>query len=531
MQTTSTSWKTNFGCVDENNRPNFVPMTYIQIKYTVNDPTAQADAECTDNGHMEYSNVGQLTNGQDRDNIRFLSLEHNSWVLDGTWTTKPSTTTKDFGFVCSDLCDANGYWETNPIITIGFDSVYQTTLAGITTIWSTAYNEWASEYKVNWYNGTTLVGTTTVSNNTETTSVAGADITNYNKIEIEIVRWCKPYHRARVEDITLGVISVFNKENLMSLADNRESDMLSLTLPTSEIQFSLANADDWWNPDNPSNAYKYLIEQQKINVKYGLKLDDGIEWIDSGVFYMSEWNTPQNGITASFTASSVLDFMNKKYTVPSNTTMTLYALCNDAFTQANLHTNVDGSNVWHIDTSLQNISVTLPTNSDGTVKFDYKLAEVVQLCANAACCTIRIARDGNVYIEPLSTTLTDYLIDRFVSYSNAEYEISKPLASVNVNDGLGTYTVGSSGEIQDIQNDLIQSGSVANAVAKWVGDTLAGRKTLSGEYRADPRADALDLVTVKNKYATNTIVLTSLNYTYSGAFHANYEGRAITLDE
>ena len=108
--------------------------------------------------------------------------------------------------------------------------------------------------------------------------------------------------------------------------------------------------------------------------------------------------------------------------------------------------------------------------------------------------------------------------------------MSKPLGSVDINDGMGSVTVADSGEEQKLRNDLIQNGTVANTVAQWVADTLVGRKTLSGEYRADPRADVLDLVTVKNKYATNTIVLTSLNYAYSGAFHASYEGRAVNLD-
>ena len=64
--------------------------------------------------------------------------------------------------------------------------------------------------------------------------------------------------------------------------------------------------------------------------------------------------------------------------------------------------------------------------------------EVLQLCANAACCVFFIKdRDGIIRIEPLANILTDYVIDQSISYANAEYDISKELKSVDVNKGLG----------------------------------------------------------------------------------------------
>jgi hypothetical protein len=60
---------------------------------------------------------------------------------------------------------------------------------------------------------------------------------------------------------------------------------------------------------------------------------------------------------------------------------------------------------------------------------------------------------------------------------------------------------------------------------EWIKDCLKNRKTLSGEFRADPRLDALDKVTVENKYATNSVFITSVKYSYGGAFRGEYEGR------
>ncbi len=118
-------------------------------------------------------------------------------------------------------------------------------------------------------------------------------------------------------------------------------------------------------------------------------------------------------------------------------------------------------------------------------------------------------------------------INQSVSYANAEYETSKELKSVDVNDGMGSATNGTTGEVQTMDNVLIQNSTVADAVAAWVKDCLANRKTLSGEYRSDPRLDALDKITVTNKYATNTVFITSIKYSYNGAFRGEYEGRVM----
>ena len=67
---------------------------------------------------------------------------------------------------------------------------------------------------------------------------------------------------------------------------------------------------------------------------------------------------------------------------------------------------------------------------------------------------------------------------------------------------MGAATNSTTGEIQTMQNPLIQSTARANAVAEWVKDCLANRKTLSGNYQGRPALGRIDKVTVEeNKYA------------------------------
>jgi hypothetical protein len=355
-------------------------------------------------------------------------------------------------------------------------------------------------------------------------------LSGYDKIVIEIVSWCLPKSRARIEQIVLGDYKDFARDELIGFEHSQSVDLLSLTLPKAEVVFKINNIDSKWNPDNPQGVYKYLAEKQEITVKYGYKINGAIEWINCGTFYLSDWNTPQNGITATFTARDLIEYMNNTFDKSqiSSSITTLYELAEMAFTQSNLPNNNDGSVKWVIDSSLSNIAVSMPDD------FNYTCAEVVQLCANAGCCVMYQDRDGQFHIEQLNSELTNYRINQFVSYKNAEYDQDKWLQVVNVNDGLGNFIVENvaNGETQEINNPLIQTAEQANNVAAWVASILVNRNNLSGEYRADPRMDALDKITVENKFTettgvANTVCITSIKYSYNGAFRGSYEGRII----
>ena len=78
-----------------------------------------------------------------------------------------------------------------------FSKVYSSLIPGITITWSETYNEYAESFKITAYNGASVVAQETVQNNQDILSVVSLDIQNYNKITIQVLKWCKPYRRAR----------------------------------------------------------------------------------------------------------------------------------------------------------------------------------------------------------------------------------------------------------------------------------------------------------------------------------------------
>ena len=512
MQQVSQAWK-------DAQEQTLVPESYVEIILNVGDPDAQADAAPSDNGHEDFSSTEHLTDETEKEQVLYATLERNIWPLNGTAHILPDEGPYgNNGFIGIELSGSDGTYSVTPTITIQFSKVFDAVIPGVTITWAPAYNEYASSFKVTAYNGTTQVFTKTVTENEDITSVVEGDIQGYNRIVIEVLEWCKPSRRARIEQIIVGVEKIYGKSELMSYGHDMFVDPMSAELPKSEITFEIVNLNGEYNPDNPQGAEKYLMERQAITARYGYKLNGPVEWIKAGTFYMSEWDTPQNGITATFKARDALEFMSDTYAGPS--TGTLAEIANSAFQQAGLPSMPDGSTRWEIDSSLS--SITAAETADLS---ENSIAEVLQYVANAACCVFYQDRTGMMHIEPLGTGTTDYEINQFNSYANSEISLTKQLKAVDVNDGAAIVTVGTVGETQQVTNPLI-SDDRAQTVAQWVADYLENRRILSGEFRADPRLDALDRVTNVNQFAESVVLVTQIEYSYNGAFRGNYEGRS-----
>ena len=92
-----------------------------------------------------------------------------------------------------------------------------------------------------------------------------------------------------------------------------------------------------------------------------------------------------------------------------------------------------------------------------------------------------------------------------LSYSYPEITLSKPLKEVSVDYGGETPYVLSNanigGEKQTLSNEYIANATNAARVATWVNSVLINRKTISGEFRADPRLELYDIVRVEDRYS------------------------------
>lgn len=500
-----------------------VPEAFIEIAYKITDPDLHESARESNNGAASYSDHERIVETTFGDQERYATLEHNTWALDGS--TEFLEGDSDTGYVSNAVSNANGLFEVNPLVTITFDKVHDLAIPGVTITWSNEFDDYATRFKLTAYNGSGVVLSKTFNGSPEQTECDFV-VTNYNRITVEILEWSLPYRRARVQRIFFGITQTFTKSDLVSYEHEQSADLLSASLPKNAVIFSLNNVDGKWNPDNPIGNVRYLAERQEIKVRYGLKLDSATEWIDAGTFWISEWDTPSNGIEARFTARDALEFMSDPYTGTLNGT--LYDIALAAFVQSGIPTLDNGKPRYVISDNLKEYSANVADDQ----QVNHTCAEIAQLCANAACCVLYQDRNGVLRIEPLRESASGYRIAKYNCYTHPEFMLSKQLKAVNVNNGMSIVSNAASGEVQTIQNELITNETAARRVAEWTRKTLAGRKTITGEYRADPSLDVLDKVATESKYGSNNaLYITDIKYTYNGAFRGVYTGRITDFDK
>ena len=514
MQKVSEAWKNA-------HKQDIVPEQFIEIEYSITDPDVQGDAVASSNGEVEFAVTEDIVDTTSKTPPRFATLEHNIWSLDGSMEIIPDIAPYgDTGYVSSYMSGADGTFDKNPVISIDFSEVHYPIVPGMSIMWSEEYGEHADTFRITTWNGSTSVNSYLIDGNTDNRCILEIDLQGYDRITVEIIKWSKPYHRARMSYLMIGLKQTYTKDDLMSYKHEMSVDPLSGALPKASITFSLDNSDDRWNPDNPTGAEKYLLERQPISVRYGMRVGENIEWIKGGMFYMSEWNTPMNGLEASFTARDVVDRMHDVYT--GTKVGTLYEIALAGVEQAGIPLTSDGTVQYYVDESLKNTSTDFTSDTS-----EYTIAEVLQMVANAGCCVMHQDRNGIFRIEPIGTEETDYVISSDVSFAHPEYEISKELKAVSVNNGMGYAENSPVGEIQTIDNPLIVSTENAQRVAEWIRGVLSTRKKISGEFRADVRLDALDKILVNSKYAEQKVRITDITYDLTGGIKGTYSGRVV----
>lgn len=501
-----------------------VPEMFIQITYHASDDKAQTDAIASSSSQVVFSDVSDITDLDNLPSVKYATGEPNLWLLDGSCALIPSSEPyENAGYVSSEnVSNAN-----HPVVTFSFSKVHQEKIPGITIVWSDLFNEYATSFRVSAYNGSSLLQEKHIDNNTLVESSVDLEISGYDSIVIEILSWCVPNHRARIEQVEFGQRVRFNKEDLLSYSHESKRDPISGQLSKDSISFSINNSDQKWNPINPGGLYQYLYERQAVFVKYGMELGGETEWINGGKFYLSNWNTPSNGITASFEARDALVFLSDSpYT--GRKSGTLYEMCYDALELL----DVTGIS-YFINESLKKYSADFSSSNSS-----YKNSDVLQLAANAAGMALYQTRDGEIRVDWVPFSPEDkssiYEISEMNNFEYPEISFSNKLKNISysVNGASKTYPAGATGDgvTQSVSNSLLSDSIIAqpkNALTESY-KVLSNRRIATLSYRASPHNDALDFVKLNHQFGySSNLLITDVKYTFNGCFKGSVTGYMI----
>lgn len=525
MVEVSDKWKEKFN-------ETLVPESFVEITCGITEPGINKKATIVTSPAAPFSTFHNIALSDNASISRYSTGEPNLTVLDGSCSIVPSSppygTT---GFLSAEIFDDSSH----PVIRLELPSENKSSIPGVSICWSTAFNEYATDFSVSAYLGAKKLKTVTVNGNKSIRSDVEVELSGFDAVELEVLKWCLPDRRVRVEQVKIGRYLVFDKTKILSYSHSSARDPISGQLSQESISFSLDNSDRTWDSVNPQGIYKYIYERQPVTVRYGMDVDGKAEWVSGGMFFLSEWSVPANSIEASFQARDAFLYLSStKYT--GRKYGTLYEMCYDA-----LELLEADEITFDISDELKDYSTDI-TSDEST----YHNSDILQLAANAAGMALYQTRDGvikinRVYGADTSNPVLD--IPVLNNYSWPEITFAQNMLNVVTTAGGVTYAYPESpsgkGVSQTLSNVLLTKDILAksrNALTESYG-VLSNRRKASLTYRASPTIDALDMVKIHHQFNYDAVLLaTNVKYTFNGCFKGTVEGymmadaQAISLD-
>ena len=496
--------------------------TGARVEFQIVDVTAIDDAEGTVTSEAVISRKDQLFNAVTGMSGRLATFEPNYWKLDGSFSLPPKIDEPGYevGWWSGVLSDGNGDFTPAQEILIDFSENHSS--IGLTIVFDTASDEYASDFDIVVYDEfDNVIHTENVTGNTLAKYILEQGLADYRKILITLKKWGKPQRRARIGEISFGIVEEYFNEDLISLEATEELDTISASAIINEVRFTIENQDKRFDIINPSGIYPFLQRKQKISAFIGVERTQGFfEYAQLGAYYLSEWRSDSGSLTATFTARDILDILDQdEYPETTHTSESLYDIAEQVLASADI-------DFYFLDEALQDITITA-TIPSATFR------EVLQMIAIAGQCVVYSDREGRVVIKRLSEVVLPDKIELDNMYKSPQIRLDKLVNTIYV-DVMGTeYTYTDPFKQANdpilsvsIENPLITTTQHAEQVAIWVLDELKKRFIYEVDWRGNPAIETGDILTIEDDFSEGkTVIITKNEFSFSGALRCRSEGR------
>ena len=206
----------------------------VKIDYGIIDQTIDEDT-VTDGSseNSEFSDV-QNTIGVSATKTKIAYLEKDYFALDGSHVFPETGNTYDVGWESESLSDASG--NINEYIEYIFSNTHDS--YGVQIRFPDDCP--ADTFTLAYYNGSTLIGTRTVTGNTSLT-YANYDVRlEWNKVRLTFSK-VNPQQRARLWQVVFGVNDVFDEDTLISVSASGATDFAGDYDDCGEFSFQFYN--------------------------------------------------------------------------------------------------------------------------------------------------------------------------------------------------------------------------------------------------------------------------------------------------
>lgn len=512
-------------------RAQFRYQAYLYVSLEVTPPGLREGAKITSNSTHEQANFDKVMDGISEEPKRYATLERNRWLLDGTFD------------IITDATQFDDWWSQHaveygtPVLKFTFDQPYTT--PGIYFKWDAENGSCPKSIRVLGYN----------SNKKLQYEVLLEDINSYEGfydslamydvqyVDIEILNWMSDGWRARLTDVTFGLLINFDSVNngrVVSAIQTDKADPLNSKLPTHTMELKLRNYDQYFDPTLKTGFSQYIARQQVMKAQWAFKTSEGVlEYAPEQVYLVEKIDIPADSKEMKMHMTSRLDVLDGDfyYGTYTGSARTLTAIAEYVLTHSNVLTEFTGQIPWVIPESFAYTTTVAPIPSGAT-------NAVLQLIALAGCSWLTTRNtDGFIEFMLAQTTPSEYCsVTPAQELGDPEIKVQDRLRSVSI----GVYHYVPRGSAETVGTGEYTLSGTNTIIVKYnseyatgVSATVSGATLTSAQYYA---SYAVLTITASTSGATVKVTLSGKVIDVTVSFLETYrnttiaDGKDITIE-
>lgn len=473
---------------------------YIKAVLEILDPDIVYGA-VDSNGAAAWSKPAQLTDKEMEAQARYATLEHNRWLLDGSFRlipNDPAALTGQVGFVGDGLSGADGTFAVPVYVEQRFSSVSvlqacsvyfsQDAIDGVAADFTVAVRSNGQDIYTREFTGNTAVSV----------SLDGFTVYDPDAIRITVTRWSLPGRRPRTTEIVPGLYEAWTEDVLASLEIQMRGNFACLALPYNTCTVRMDNLDRRFEPRFKSGIFRSIEDRQGIQIAIGTRLKDGSkEYKRAGIFYQTSggFSTSDNDISMEWSLVDIVGLVADREFIWEGDLPTVLSGWLAAIV-GQLGANF--ANRWHVDPAYGDLPVTANDPADVLGK---KCGDLLRFACMATGTWPRAdAETGDLTAEPLWSQGNKVTLENLVSYPTMRDNDALAALIFKLYDGAGTTDVisgnaTSSSKTLTVSNPFIHTHEQALTAARQILSQYGGLK-LETTGRGDPASEIGDVDTV-----------------------------------
>lgn len=398
-----------------------------------------------------------------------VTLEHNRWLLDGSFGLPPLSPSGETGFETATVLGTSAWAQ------IAFSDV--DVLNECTIIFTDRLMDGLpTAIKVDVYQGQTVSYSTTVTEITGSrVTISGFTVYLPTAIRVTVNGWSLPDRLVRIVEIIPGIIETYETTRLADLSITQQTDLSMLTLPYSTCSLTFDNSDRRFDWRNRNGAFNSLEERQDVVIKLGVSTDGGNIMLPAGVYYLNSggWRSSDNGLTLKWSLIDIIGLIAQRKFIPPTPLPTTF----EGWI-ASIISPIGAvfSNRWTIDEAYASLELTCHA---------YQVADVtcgallMWLCQATSTWPKADPETGNLVIEPIEAVGVSLELTQLAQYPTIADNADINSITFVIDDETqytfsGTST--SSPTSRTVQNPFIKNRDAALAASRTILTGFGGLK-------------------------------------------------------